>query len=279
MKSHRSVARIMGLVLILTTAVTSGVLAQVDVRRPVLAAPAGTSNVIPSRPVDSQVASPPARPVVADTLSPSDTRFSPWTGEIVKLAHAGIGAGVMLAYIDNCAGTFNLDADDIIRLSGSGVPSRVISMMIQHDAELACGVRTLTASTVPGSTVHLTFSAASGASVRTGEAAATTPRPAGPEVGARGEMAKEESGSDVEDLSFLSELELALNEGNGFERSATPEQAVARGYSIRQPYPEEVLPPVLVVKAAVRTPNVLVIEFSPEPAAGKPETASGKAHP
>ena len=266
MKNQRSANWITGLVVILTMAMAWGVIAQIEIEHPSTVALAATTTV-----------SPPLNSIAIDKPGPSEGRFSPWTAEIVKLARAGIGAGVMLSYVDNCAGTFNLGADEIIQLSGMGVSSQVISTMIQHDAELACGLRTLTASTVPGTgpAVHLIFSAA-GASMRTDEASATAPKPAAQEAGSPANNPVAEPGPDVDDASFLSELESALNDGVVTESPTASERPTAKSYSVRQPYAEEVLPPILVVKAAVRTPNVLVIEFSPAPAAGTSNTVGGK---
>jgi hypothetical protein len=201
---------------------------------------------------------------VPDVAAPDALGLSPWTREIVKLARAGIDADVMLAYVDNCAGTFNLGADEIIQLAQMGVSNQVINLMIQHDAEVACGMRTLTASTVPGAqpTVHITFAPSGDASVRATPPAATTPLPAV----STSPAAPGEDGELFADSSAwppMSELESALSEASFPLEPPAPGPAAVRAYAVRQPYPEQVLPPILVVKAASRNPNVLVIQFSP----------------
>jgi hypothetical protein len=58
----------------------------------------------------------------------------------------------------NSAGTFNLTADQIVRLKNIGVSSQVVNAMIQHDPELISGARPLTAASPPS--LPATFQAA-----------------------------------------------------------------------------------------------------------------------
>ena len=69
--------------------------------------------------------------------------------EIERLAQAGVDEAVVLAYVNNSSGTFNLTADQIVQLKNLGVSPLVINTMLQHDQELISGARPLKASTPP----------------------------------------------------------------------------------------------------------------------------------
>jgi hypothetical protein len=69
--------------------------------------------------------------------------------EVERLTKAGVDEGVVLSYVINSAGTFNLTADQIVRLKNIGVSPQVVNAMIQHDPELITGARPLTAGSPP----------------------------------------------------------------------------------------------------------------------------------
>lgn len=56
--------------------------------------------------------------------------------QVVRLAQAGVDEGIIQAYVTNSAGTFNLDSDKIIYLKDTGVPSDLVTEMMQHDTIL-----------------------------------------------------------------------------------------------------------------------------------------------
>ena len=60
-------------------------------------------------------------------------QISPDTAEVVKLAGSGVGDEVVLAYIQNSSGTFNLSADNLLYLRDLGVSQPVITAMLNHD--------------------------------------------------------------------------------------------------------------------------------------------------
>jgi len=64
---------------------------------------------------------------------PADLNISPDLAEIIKLAQAGVGEDVLLAYITNSVRVFNLGANEIIYLNDLGVLSSVVAAMIQQD--------------------------------------------------------------------------------------------------------------------------------------------------
>jgi hypothetical protein len=83
---------------------------------------------------------PPAKaepaPGSASRPIPPDLKLSPATLELVKLVQAGVPEPVMLAYVTNSTGTFNLGADQIVYLHDLGVSGDVIRAMIEQDRRL-----------------------------------------------------------------------------------------------------------------------------------------------
>jgi hypothetical protein len=75
--------------------------------------------------------------------------LSPWFYEVERLARAGVDDSVVLAYINNTAGTFNLTADQVIYLKNLGLSPQVINTMMDHDQELLSGARPMPASAPP----------------------------------------------------------------------------------------------------------------------------------
>jgi hypothetical protein len=66
--------------------------------------------------------------------TPPEVHLYGGTEEIAKLAQAGVGQTVMLAYVTNTGGRFALTPDQIIYLNDLGVSGTVITAMLQHDA-------------------------------------------------------------------------------------------------------------------------------------------------
>lgn len=70
--------------------------------------------------------------------------------QVIELANSGVEESVMLAFVTNSTSTFNLRADEIIYLNDIGVPSGVVTAMIQRDELLkALPVNALPASRAP----------------------------------------------------------------------------------------------------------------------------------
>src|ERR1043165_7102696 len=61
---------------------------------------------------------------------------SPAAAEVIRLAEAGVGDDVVLAYIQNAQSTFNLGADDVLFLRDVGLSSAVITAMLSHDTTM-----------------------------------------------------------------------------------------------------------------------------------------------
>jgi hypothetical protein len=77
----------------------------------------------------------PASAPAASTLPPDIDPNSP-LAQVVSLAQAGVEQSVILNYINNSTGLFNLNADQIIYLNDLGVPSEIINDMMQRDQQL-----------------------------------------------------------------------------------------------------------------------------------------------
>ena len=116
-------------------------------------APAATASVEPGTPSQSAPQPSTAVPTVpgnAADKSPSSNRYlSPWFYEIQRLTQAGVEDGVVLSYINNSAGTFNLTADQVISLKNLGASPQVINAILEHDRQLISGERPMTVSAPP----------------------------------------------------------------------------------------------------------------------------------
>lgn len=72
---------------------------------------------------------------VEQPTSPAIQLTGPAT-ELARMAQSGVEETVMLAYVTNSASLFNLSADHVIYLSDIGVPSSVLTAMIQQDTQV-----------------------------------------------------------------------------------------------------------------------------------------------
>jgi hypothetical protein len=57
-------------------------------------------------------------------------------GDLIKLANAGVDPSVLLAFATNSASLFSLNAEEIIYLNDLGVPSAVVTAVLEHDQAL-----------------------------------------------------------------------------------------------------------------------------------------------
>lgn len=89
------------------------------------------TNAVP----ELDLADAPVTPLMAEKPAPANVALNGQTADIVRLANAGVDETVMLNYVTNSAGTFNLGADQIIYLRDIGVPAEVVTAMLQHDEQ------------------------------------------------------------------------------------------------------------------------------------------------
>jgi hypothetical protein len=193
-------------------------------------------------------AEPATREKAESGQTPPGTYVSSWLLDIVKLAQAGINRDVMLTFIDS-AGTFNLDADQIVYLHELKIPSEVITAMMQHDAEIVSGSRApggAVSGSAPG--FNIRFAQTESPSViitkRGSAAAAALPVAARPQAGA----VQAESPPPVW-------REFAPQR----QTSDTPVVVSP----VRLPYAVQLLDPIIITSGEGRCPNLLVIEVFP----------------
>ncbi len=185
------------------------------------------------------------QPLVAQT--PAVPQLSPWAEEMVKLAHAAIDENVMLSFVDNAAGTFNLASDHIIYLRDVGIPDDVITAMMQHDADIASGLRPLLASTVATTPRDIQLFLASA------KAHAATNAPAKPAPAPPAQVAPPAPPQEFAALDFP---------GLWTEPEPGPDLAQpAKLYPVREPYPVQLTDPILVVPGQGRVPNVFILQM------------------
>jgi hypothetical protein len=208
---------------------------------------------------------------LGNQLVTSEMRLSPWTKEIVKLAQSGIDEEVMLSFIDN-SGMFNLGAEQIIYLSDLGVSGQLITEMLQHDREVISGIRPVTiVSELTTETIFpASWKASTGMSSKTSAQPASAPAPSAlvtadlsPTPGGGSLAEVNRVVSDVQPAALQYAM---LNEGER-ERamqsvSDQPSQSSGRRdelYRVREPYPVELLPPIVFMNAAERPANTIII--------------------
>ncbi len=78
----------------------------------------------------------PVTPVSMEKTVPPNVKPTPAVSEVIQLAQSGVDEGVMLAFVANSSGTFNLRADEIIYLNDIGIPGNVVTAMIGRDEQL-----------------------------------------------------------------------------------------------------------------------------------------------
>lgn len=200
-----------------------------------------------------------ATPSQAPAASQAKPYQSPWFTELGKLARAGIEDRVIMAFVDS-AGTFNLGPDQIVQLRDLGVSGDLISAVLQHDSEIALGLRVVPASTVPESSSGL----------KTLLAAAPTAAPAHPraaEPAAKAAAAEPTTPPAVVadgGPSNLPQQSVCVAESAPAPVAACQGKQTSAGQPelspVRKPYAEQLTNPIIMVRAAGRMPNLVVIE-------------------
>ena len=121
---------------------------------PVPANEAGAAENPPDAPPLEQLTDAAVQPISANQPLPAKIQLSAPAAELVKLAQSGVDQGVMLAFVTNSQSIFNLSAEEIIYLNDVGVPSPVVTAMIQRDQSLkAAGVAALAAQSPPAQSI------------------------------------------------------------------------------------------------------------------------------
>jgi hypothetical protein len=198
---------------------------------------------------------------------PSKLQLSPWAKEIVKLAQSGIDENVMIAFIDN-AGMFKLEADQIIYLSDIGVSANTINAMLEHDHDLASGVRQSTVVTEPPTEaydgVKLVIKRG-GADGSVEEIPATRAALAAlRESSAVQEKAVSVSNPAAAQAPTIVEPLLMENPPVTPRTPAPAPETSSPGtkpslYPVREPFPVELVPPIIFVNTPEIHPNTIVV--------------------
>lgn len=208
-------------------------------------------------PLASAVAQTAATAALTNTASkvsparPAKVYESPWFLELGKLAQSGIEDRVLFAFVDS-AGTFNLRPEQIIRLRDLGVSGDVINAVLQHDSEIALGLRQVPPSAIPPSAPSLQTLLVARPAAPAKPAAAVSPGAPPPPVPAS-------APSPGPAVSDEGESEIALAPAEPPSLPGRPQEFSP----VRKPYPEQLTNPIIMVKAAGRMPNLVVIDMFP----------------
>lgn len=85
---------------------------------------------------DVDIAEADYKPIQAPRLVPTNVRTNGPVGEIIRMSESGVDAGVLMAFVTNSTSIFSLSADEVIYLNDIGMPSEVVTAMLQHDQAL-----------------------------------------------------------------------------------------------------------------------------------------------
>ncbi len=189
-----------------------------------------------------------------------EARLSAWLAELIKLADRGLDDSVLLPFVANTEGTFNLTPDQIIWLSGRGVSSAVINAMLLHDQELNTGMRELRATTVPVPGPLLPLPASSSGTAASGSA----PAPAAARE--RGSIIVRDPSPDERAVSDqVHETVQAPRPTSPAEDPGRPSRADAdkKTYRVRAPHAVPLTDTLVVYRCEPRVPNLLIIAGPP----------------
>jgi hypothetical protein len=190
--------------------------------------------------------------------------------DVLKLTQARIDEGVVLMFVDS-AGTFNLDAQQVIYLRDLGFSPALITAMLQHDLEIISGLRPVPpAPSASAPLIQFNFKPAE-AAPKTDVAEPSTP-PAAITASAEPRSIVNRPSPDItEDLDYWDSYEAAqadaaeLNQRSVQAPAETPAlthltAAISR---VRQPYAVPLTDPILVIRGASPCPNLVRIQVLP----------------
>lgn len=211
-----------------------------------LLALAGANIATAQTPAPAKIEKAKAVPVESPQKSLAIKQLSGWYAELVKLVQAGIQDSVLVSFIDS-SGTFNATPEEIIYLRDLGVSSDVINIMLQHDAEIALGLRVVVAGTAPPT--HLPFTAVA-QPVRTPAKDLAAKAPAQPNRTSANDSIV--NASESPDFDFF----LGSGEDQGTKGTDT-------SYRVREPRAVPLTDPIIVMRGPSVTPNLVLIRSFP----------------
>ena len=194
---------------------------------------------------------------------PPGPYVSPWLMDVIRLAQSRIDDSIILTFIDS-AGTFNLDPDQIIYLRDLGVSAEVITTLIQHDLEITSGLRQMPASpSASPSAIHWNF-ARSESPEKSQPAVPPAPTPvptAEPVPLLDGSAPLISENPRPEDVTISPDDLASVPRRLGCQKqNVSPRQVIS---PVRQPYPVQLVDPIIMIRGQGRTPNLVVIELRP----------------
>ena len=116
-----------------TDPTVEGAAASEQAAAPALAVP---DSAVAAQTAEDDVVDAPAKPISTAKPLPPGVKLTAPAAEVLRLANSGVEESVMFAFVTNSTSTFNLGAEEIIYLTDLGVPSAVITAMIQRDQAL-----------------------------------------------------------------------------------------------------------------------------------------------
>ena len=253
MKTRTSLARAFGLALL------AAALSDATAQEPLQLSPNRPGNS-PAIPLSSAA---PENTNTTPKSVPPGAYVSPWLMDVIRLEQSRIDDSIILTFIDS-AGTFNLDPDQIIYLRDLGVSAEVITTLIQHDLEITSGLRQMpTSPSASPSAIHWNF-ARSESPEKSQPAVSPTQSPAHTAV----PVTTSDSSSPLfSEDSRPEEVTISPDDLANVPRrlgcqtqSVSPRQMIS---PVRQPYPVQLIDPIIMVRGSGRTPNLVVIELRP----------------
>jgi len=200
--------------------------------------------------------------------SPPGAYVSAWLLDVIKLSQARIDETVMLTFVDS-AGTFNLDADQIIFLRDLGISTDLITAMIQHDFEILSGQRQIPAAP-SGSQPMIHLAPSTNASEQQTVPARSPSHRSTSVVASPVTLAQALSPQILEKNQPVNSAEPVFinNEDyapDGAELQMPRQSSLPREMKspVRKPYPVQLLDPIVMIRGEGRTANLLVIELRP----------------
>lgn len=120
------------------------------------------------------------KPIATPKAVPATVRTNGPLGEVIRMSDSGVDEGVLLAFVTNSTSVFGLDADEIIYLNDIGVPTTVVTAMIQQDQLLranAAGMTNVWQQAAPAETAQAPADVAPQATAPVADASAQAPPP------------------------------------------------------------------------------------------------------
>ena len=210
----------------------------------------------------------------AEARTPSAPELSHGLADFLRLARTGVDESGLLSCVSTTTGIFDLRADQIIYLQKVGISSRVIIAMLQHDAEALSGRRPavpLTSAESQGPAAPTTFAnqnAVGMGSKQTNNVPAPWPaRVSSGQVNSSTIPDRDAAPTIAHDISSPLAMESQaldwIEPGTPADLDEAQQEEEPELYPVRKPYPVKLSDPIIVFRAPMLTPNLVVIQPLP----------------